>query len=160
MGRKLDSKGQVSVEYLFLILIFLIILFTVTIPFATHAITDSQNVSVTSDADTAVSTIANAIDVVYANGPNSQRTVNVYIPQNNTNLVYDPTDNLLNLSLTNIPVNASNPNGPSMPYVNSTVPANVPITITGNNPIISTNTQWHTFTISWPVGSSITINIS
>jgi hypothetical protein len=155
----LDSKGQVSVEYLFLILIFLIILFTVTIPFASHAITDSQNVSVTSDAETAVSTIANAVDVVYANGPSSQRTVNVYIPQNNTNLIYDGTDNLLNLSLTGILVNASIPNV-NVPYVNATVPSNIPITITGNNPIISTNTQWHTFTISWPVGSTITININ
>ena len=155
----MDSKGQVSVEYLFLILIFLIILFTVTIPFASHAITDSQNVSVTSDAETAVSTIANAVDVVYANGPNSQRTVNVYIPQNNTNLIYDGIDNLLNLSLTGILVNASIPNV-NVPYVNATVPSNVPITITGNNPIISTNTHWHTFTISWPVGSTITININ
>ena len=158
----MDSKGQVSVEYLFLILIFLIILFTVTIPFATHAITDSQNVSVTSDAETAVSTIANSVDIVYANGPNSQRTVNVYIPQNNTNLVYDPTDNLLNLSLTGVLVNASIPNV-NVPYVNATIPSNIPITITGNNPIISNGTYWHTFIISSPTsptGSTITININ
>ncbi len=162
----MDSKGQVSVEYLFLILIFLIILFTVTIPFATHAITDSQNVSVTSDAETAVSTIANAVDVVYANGPNSQRTVNVYIPQNNTNLVYDSTNNLLNLSLTNIPINANSTNFTSnymVNYVNATVPSNIPITITGHNPIIYNGTYWHTFIISWPTsppGSTITININ
>jgi uncharacterized protein (UPF0333 family) len=153
----LDNKGQVSAEYLFLILIFLIILTTVTIPFATNSITASQNVSVTSDAETAVSTIANAVDLVYSNGPSSQRTVNVYIPQNNANLSYDGTD-ALDLSLTGIPVNANNTTA-TVPYVNATIPNNVPITITGN-PIVTTNTHWHTFTISWPVGSTITININ
>ena len=155
----MDSKGQVSAEYLFLIVIFLIILFTVTIPFATHAITDSQNVSVTSDAETAVSTIANAVDVVYANGPSSQRTVNVYIPQNNVNLTYDNINNLLDLNVIGIPVNANNTYGPNVTYVNATIPSNVPITIIGN-PIVSTNSHWHTFTISWPVGQNITINIT
>ena len=80
----MDSKGQVSAEYLFLILIFLIILSTVTVPMAANSITASQQVSVTSDSETAVSTIANAVNVVYANGPSSERTVNVYIPQSTT----------------------------------------------------------------------------
>ena len=84
----MDSKGQVSAEYIFLILIFLIVLTSVTIPFAGNAISSSQNVSVTSDAQTALSSIVNAVNVVYSNGPGAKRTVNVYIPQD-TNLNYN-----------------------------------------------------------------------
>ena len=56
----MDSRGQVSAEYIFLILIFLIVLATVTVPFAGDAITSSQNVSVASDAKVALSAITNA----------------------------------------------------------------------------------------------------
>ena len=143
----MDSRGQISAEYLFLILIFLIVLTSVTIPFATNSIKASQNVSVTSDAQTAVSTIANAVDVVYSNGPNSQRTVNVYIPQT-TNLNYNNGN--LALGLNGIPVNASSPNGPQVASANATVP------FPTNNLTIAKG--WHNFKISWGVSdSTITI---
>ncbi len=152
---KLDSKGQVSAEYLFLILIFLIILSTVTVPMAANSITASQQVSVTSDSETAVSTIANAVNLVYANGPSSERTVNVYIPQSTT-LTYDNINNQLDLNLTGV----SYTNGTQKATVNASVPTNIPITINGNGSISNANTKWHTFTITWPVGSTITININ
>ncbi len=65
----MDSRGQVSAEYIFLILIFLIVLALVTVPLAGRTINATQNVSVTSDAKTALSTIANGVNVVYSNGP-------------------------------------------------------------------------------------------
>jgi uncharacterized protein (UPF0333 family) len=147
----MDSRGQASAEYIFLILIFLIVLTTVTIPFAGNAISSSQNVSITSDAQTALSTIVNAIDVVYSNGPGARRTVNVYFPQN-ANLAY--STNVLSLSLQGIPVNASNPST-LKPNVNSSVP--YALTITGG----AVTKGWHDVTISWGVGNStITIAIS
>lgn len=149
----MDSRGQASAEYLFLILIFLIVLTTVTVPFAGNAISSSQNVSVTSDAKTALSTIANAVNVVYANGPGAKRTVNVYIPQTTT-LSY--SNKFLFLGLNDIPVNASNP-GVSKQNVNSSVPYDVNIVSSGG----SVTKGWHNFVITWGVGnSSITVTVA
>ena len=77
---KMDVKGQVSVEYLLVILVVLIVLGTVTIPMIGSSVSSSSDVSKSSDAKTAVDTIANAADLVYANGPGSKRTLSVYIP--------------------------------------------------------------------------------
>lgn len=139
----MDSRGQASAEYIFLILIFLIVLTSVTVPFAGDAITSSQNVSITSDAKTALSTIVNAVNVVYSNGPGAKRTVNVYIPQD-TSLDY--VDGVLSLGLTNIPVNASNP-GVSKENVNATVPYDVDIEPSGG--VVSKG--WYNVIIEWPV---------
>jgi uncharacterized protein (UPF0333 family) len=78
---KMDVKGQVSVEYLLVILVVLIVLGTVTIPMIGSSVSSSGDVSKSSDAKTAVDTIANAADLVYANGPGSKRTLSVYIPK-------------------------------------------------------------------------------
>lgn len=141
----MDSRGQASAEYLFLILIFLIILSAVTVPLAGNAISSSQNVSITSDAQTALSTIVNAVNVVYANGPGSRRTVNVYIPQN-TNINYNT--NILAINLNDIPVSTSN-SSLLKPNVNSSVPYAIAINGSGN-----IAKGWHNFRISWPVGTS------
>ncbi|MCE7698376.1 MAG: hypothetical protein K8E24_005910 [Methanobacterium paludis] len=45
------------------------------------SISSSMGISQVSDAKTAVSSIANAVNVVYANGPGAKRTVSVYIPE-------------------------------------------------------------------------------
>lgn len=149
----MDSRGQVSAEYIFLILIFLIVLTAVTVPLAGNAISSSQNVSITSDAQTTLSTIVNAVNVVYANGPGAKRTVNVYFPQNGATLAYSA--NVLSLSLQDIPVNASNP-GVMKPNVNSSVP--YALTITGGAGI---SKGWHNVVITWSVGSnSISVTVT
>jgi uncharacterized protein (UPF0333 family) len=79
----MDSKGQASAEYLLLIVILLIIMGAVTIPLVGTSIDASMDVSDASQIKTAVSGIASAADLVYANGPGAKRTINVYIPQNN-----------------------------------------------------------------------------
>lgn len=149
----MDSRGQISAEYIFLILVFLIILTTVTVPFAGNAISSSQNVSITSDANIALSTIVNAVNVVYSNGPGAKRTVNLYFPQN-SNLVYN--NKVLSLNLVDIPVNANN-TGVLKPNVNSTVPYALNILPSGG----SVTKGWHNVIITWAVGSSaITVTIS
>jgi uncharacterized protein (UPF0333 family) len=80
----MDVKGQVSVEFLFLVLIIIIIIGTVTIPLIGNAIDSSFAVSDTSDVSAAVNSIANAVGIVYSNGPGSKRTVNVYFPASST----------------------------------------------------------------------------
>lgn len=140
----MDSRGQASAEYIFLILIFLIVLALVTVPFAGRTINATQNVSVTSDAKTALSTIANGVNVVYSNGPGAKRTVNVYFPQDNSELSYD--DGVLSLGLQNIPVNAS-VQGNDRPNVNATVPYAVEVDGTATK-------GWHDVEITWDVEST------
>lgn len=145
----MDSRGQASAEYIFLILIFLIVLSTVTVPFAGNAISSSQNVSVTSDAQTALSTIVNAVNVVYANGPGAKRTLSLYFPQSST-LAY--SSNVLALNLQGV----SYSNGSAKSNVNAPVP--YPITVTPSGGAVSKG--WHNVAISWAVGNSfITITI-
>lgn len=80
----MDDRGQVSFEYLMLILVSILIIGSVTIPLVGKAIDASNDVSRASDAKIAVETIANAVDIVYANGPGAKRTVSFYIPQTGT----------------------------------------------------------------------------
>ena len=76
---KMDVKGQISVEYLMIALVFLIIMTTVTVPLIGKSINASMDVSDTSDVSNAVNSIADAVGIVYANGPGSKRTVNVLL---------------------------------------------------------------------------------
>ncbi|HNS25515.1 MAG: Class III signal peptide [Methanobacterium sp. PtaU1.Bin097] len=140
----MDSRGQASAEYIFLILIFLIVLALVTVPLAGRTINATQNVSVTSDAKTALSTIANGVNVVYSNGPGAKRTVNVYFPQDSS-LFYDD-DGTLNLGLRDIPVNASNPD-----VKKDTVYLDVPYEVQVDGTVTK---GWHDVEITWDVGST------
>lgn len=132
----MDSRGQVSVEYLLLLLVILIILGSVTIPLIGSSIEASTDVSSVSDAKTAVESIANAADVVYSNGPGSVRTVNVYIPQN-TNLVTRGN---------NVGMNITYSQGTK--FVNSTT------YYAFNNATTPVNNQWYKVTVRWVVGTN------
>lgn len=134
--RKMDSRGQVSVEYLLLLLVILIVLGSITIPLIGNSIEASTDVSTVSDAKTAVESIASAADVVYSNGPGSKRTVNVYIPQD-TSLVARGN---------NVGMNITYSDGTK--FVNSTT------YYTFNNTTATVNNQWYKVTIQWPVGTN------
>ncbi len=94
----MDAKGQLSVEYLLLTLVFLIIVGSVTIPLIGHSIDASLDVSDTSQVSASINSITNAIGIVYANGPGSKRTINVYFPAPGT-LTY----NAANSTYINVP---------------------------------------------------------
>ena len=139
----MDEKGQVSVEYLMLIFVAILILGTITLPLVGKAIDASNDVSRASDAKIAVETIANAADVVYANGPGAKRTVSFYIPQNgmlvcNNNMIYF-TIKFSNNTMRNIT-------------------AITQYNITSNS--MQLTKGWHTATITWPINTkSIVIAI-
>ncbi|MEL7669250.1 hypothetical protein [Methanobacterium sp.] len=79
--RGMDNKGQLSVEYL-LLLVVIFVVFGAMITYLVGPSIDSANdISDVSGASNAVNTIANAANIVYANGPNSKRTIQIYIPQ-------------------------------------------------------------------------------
>ena len=94
----MDSQGQLSVEYLLLlVVIFAVFGFMITYLIG-PSIDASNDISDVSGASNAVNTIANAVNIVYANGPGSSRTVNYYIPQNGMKLVRG--GNSINLTVT------------------------------------------------------------
>ena len=144
----MDVKGQASVEYLLLALVFLIIIGSVSVPLIGHAITNSEDVSHSSDASAAINSIANAVGVVYSNGPGAIRTINVYFSRGGT-LAYNSANSTIYM-----PVYL---NGTS---TNKVIDANVPIAVNfnGTNPV--SNTTNYNATVTWPVGTSNIIYVA
>lgn len=135
----MDENGQASVEYVLLSLIFLIILGSVTIPLVSNSISSSMDVSDTSNVNSAVNSIANAVGVVYANGPGSKRTINVYIPDSGT-LSY--SGNAITM-----PVTLSNG---TVKNVNANVPIPVVFSPSGN---VNQKTNYNA-TVTWATGGT------
>jgi len=143
----MDDKGQVSFEYLMLILIGIIILGTVTIPLVGRAIDASNDVSRASDAKVAVESIANAANMVYANGPGAKRTVTFYAPRNGT-IGFDQANKVIYFSLT-----LSNN---TVKTINATTEYG---NITLNSPTL--NRGWYKAVVHWPNrNANIVITIS
>lgn len=145
---RMDVKGQVSVEYLLLTLVFLIIIGSVTVPLITQGINDSLDVSHSSDASAAVNSIANAVGVVYSNGPGSVRTINVYF-SNTGILSYNSANSTIQMPV------------PLYTGSNKVIDANVPINVTfsPNNPFSVVNKTNYNATVTWPIGTN-TINVA
>ena len=134
---RMDEKGQASVKYVLLSLVFLIIISSVTIPLVGKSIDSSTDVSDTSNVNSAVNSIANAVGVVYANGPGAKRTINVYFPVGG---VLTTTNNVLSL-----PVTLSNGTNKN---VNAQLP--YPVTLTPNGNVIK-KTNYNA-TVTWATG--------
>lgn len=141
MMKKMDNRGQISAEYLLLIVIILIILGSISIPLMSKSIDASNDVSWTSDAKVAVESIANAVNVVYANGPGSKRTFDIYIPKEGMTLQTKGNNIFI---VTNLSDNTSK---------------NVTATTGYNLPVISIplSKNWHTVQVYWPSGNNISI---
>lgn len=148
----MDSKGQASAEYLLLILVILIIMGTVTIPLVGNSIGSTTATSQVSDAKTAVSTIANAVNMVYANGPGAKRTVTVYIPQDTT-LTFDNKNKVMGMNINYYDGTVGGAGKTVSKYVNTTVPYNLNII----NPNLSKG--WYDVTITWTAGS-VALNVT
>ena len=145
----MDVKGQASVEYLLLALVFLIIIGSVTVPLITQGINDSLDVSHSSDASAAINSIANAVGVVYSNGPGSKRTINVYFSSGGS----------IDYSISNktifMPVNMNTGNSSKV------IDANVPIAVSfsPSDPFTFGNKTNYNATVTWPIGTN-TINVA
>lgn len=133
----MEDKGQASAEYLLLLVVIMIILAAVTIPLVSTSVNSTMDVSRTSDTKNAIQSMANAVNLVYANGPGARRTINAYIP-----LTMTLEGNNSQIIGMNVPLS-----GGSYKFVNSTTNYNVTISN-------GTFTQgWHTVTVDWPVGT-------
>jgi len=140
----MDENGQASVEYVLLSLIFLIILGSVTIPLVSNSISSSMDVSDTSNVNSAINSIANAVGIVYANGPGAKRTINVYIPDSGT-ISY--TNNAITM-----PVTLSNG---TVKNVNAAVP--FPVVFSPNGNVVQ-KTNYNA-TVTWATGGA-NINVA
>jgi len=141
----MDENGQASVEYVLLSLIFLIILSSVTIPLVSNSINSTMDVSDTSNVNSAVNSIANAVGIVYANGPGAKRTINVYFPDSGT-LSY--TNNAITM-----PVTLKNG---TVKNVNAAVP--FPVVFSPDTVAQKTN---YNATVTWATGdANINVNLT
>ena len=138
----MDVKGQASVEYLLLALVFLIILGSVTVPLAGDAIGNSTDVSHASDASAAINSIANAVGIVYSNGPGAKRTINVYFSQGGT-LNYNSANSTIYMFVFIISTGT-----------NKTIDANVPIAVNFPNGGNVNNRTNYNATVTWANGTS------
>jgi len=138
----MDVKGQASVEYLLLALVFLIILGSVTVPLVGNAIGNSTDVSHASDASAAINSIANAVGIVYSNGPGAKRTINVYFSQSGT-LYYSSANSTIYMSVF---IKSTS--------TNKTIDANVPIAVNFPNGGNVNNRTNYNATVTWANGTS------
>ncbi len=145
----MDVKGQVSVEYLLLSLVFLIIIGSVTVPLITQGVNDSLDVTHSSDASAAINSLANAIGVVYSNGPGSVRTINIYF-SNTGPLSYNAANGTVQMVVPLII-------GAGSKVIDANVP--IPVTFNGVNNFNVVNKTNYNATVTWPTGTN-TINVA
>ena len=146
----MDAKGQLSVEYLLLTLVFLIIIGSVTIPLLViPAINASLDVSDTSQVSASINSITNAVGIVYANGPGSKRTINVFFPSNGT-LAYNAENSTIYMNVGLLSQNNTNNN-----TNNKTIDANVPIAVNINTATSKGVSKGnYNVTVTWANGAS------
>jgi len=141
----MDAKGQLSAEYLLLTLVFLIIIGSVTIPLISNSISDSLDVSDTSQVSASINSITNAVGIVYANGPGSKRTINVFFPSNGT-LAYNAENSTIYMNVGLLSQNNTK---------NKTIDANVPIAVNINNATSKGVSKGnYNVTVTWANGAS------
>lgn len=134
----MENKGQVSAEYLLLLVVILIIMGAVTVPMVATSVNATMDVSTSSDTKNAVQSIANAVNLVYANGPGAKRTLSIYMPQT-MNFTYDGVAKTINQKL-------------GLSSQNKTITASVDYTVNFTNP--NPSKGWHETQISWPTNAT------
>ncbi|MDP3066181.1 MAG: hypothetical protein Q8N08_05515 [Methanobacteriaceae archaeon] len=142
----MDRKGQASAEYLLLVVVILIVMGWLVVNAYQPAISATMDISGSSDAKNAVGSIADAVNLVYANGPGAKRTLNVYIPP--------PATITANNATKLIGMNVLLSNGTNK-YVNRSINYNV--TVVGPT---NTTKKWYNVTIEWKLDARSFITIS
>jgi uncharacterized protein (UPF0333 family) len=117
---RLDDRGQISVEYLLLFVVILAVFLFMISHFIGPTIDASNNISAVSDTKIVVDDIANAVNIVYANGPGAKRTVNVNVPHDMT-LTFDNTNHVVKTDLNKLNYTLSNGTNSALKTVNATM---------------------------------------
>ena len=140
----MDNKGQMSVEYLLIVLVIILVLAIVTLPLISNSIDASNDVSHSSDAKVSSTTLANAADTVYSNGPGAKRTVSFFIPET-TEIQFSGKKVIIPITLSN----------GTKQYVNSSTQYSF------ENKTLDVNRGWYDAVVSWEVGAKvISVNLT
>ena len=136
---RLDNRGQISAEYLLLFAAILVIFLFMINNFIGPTIDASNNITAVSDTKIVVDSIADAVNVVYANGPGAKRTLNVNVPHD-MDIMFNTTSHTM---LTNVNLSSAT--------VTSIKSVSAPMGYTGNiNPSpLSLDKGWHNVTVYW-----------
>jgi len=115
--KRIDNRGQISAEYLLLFCVILIVFLFMINNFITPTIDASNDVSAVAGTKAVVNTIADAVNLVYANGPGSKRTVDVNVPQD-MSLTFNTTSQLVGVTVGGLNYNGNSNN---TKFVNATL---------------------------------------
>lgn len=150
----MDRRGQASAEYLLLIVVILLVMGWLLVNVYQPSVGATMDVSKTSDASNAVNSIADAANLVYANGPGAKRTLNVYIPNYAEFLTggsASPKSGYINMTL-----NVADPatNGAT----NKTVSRETQYPLITQN-LTGLSSGWHQVTIEWMRNTTAYISV-
>jgi len=115
--KRFDNRGQISAEYLLLFCVILIVFLFMINNFISPTIDASNDVSSIAGTKSVVDAIADAVNIVYSNGPGSKRTIDVNGPQDMV-VTFNATSQLVGVSVANVSYNGI-PNNTK--FVNSTL---------------------------------------
>ena len=132
----MDSRGQVSLEYLLILAISLILLLVFTLPLTELTVQGTMDVSDAMNMRADLSKLAHAIKTVYGQGQGSKQSVNIIIKQS-VNLNIDKNHASCNLKL-----KGGSAKTVKESYNSNLKKTSIPLS-KGSNTII----------IEWPVGS-------
>ncbi len=153
---RLDSRGQISAEYLLIFVVILTIFLFMISNFIGPTIDASNNVSAVSDTKVAVQSIADAINIVYSNGPGAKRTLTVNAPQDML-LTFDSSAHVIRTTINNLNYNGNSSNSKD---VVAAMNYNKDINPSEDTPNQLTLTKgWHTVQVYWdPDNSDFTVD--
>ncbi len=139
---RLDNRGQISAEYLLLFVVILVIFLFMITYFIGPTIDSSNNITAVSDTKIVLEGIASAVNIVYANGPGSMRTLQVNAPRDMT-LTFDSTKHEVKVTVNNLKY--SLPDG--TPATSKTITA--PINYHSNIADLTLTKGWHSVQVYW-----------
>lgn len=145
--RRVDNRGQISAEYLLLFVVILSVFLFMINSFIGPTIDASNNVTAVSDTKIVVESVADAVNIVYANGPGSKRTLNVNAPRDMT-LTFDNAKHIVKTTLNNLDYTLEN----GTPTTTKDVSA--PINYYQNINSLALNKGWRTVQVYWNTTSS------
>ena len=159
----LDNRGQISAEYLLLFVVILTVFLFMIGHFIGPTIDASNNVSAVSDTKIVVDNIANAVNIVYANGPGSKRTVSVDVPHNMI-LNFDSSNQVAETTINNLNYTLPNGSQTNSSVVTATINYNKDITTLTDIPNTNTlnqltlNKGWYTIHVYWDPTNGFIVN--
>ncbi|OEC84883.1 MULTISPECIES: class III signal peptide-containing protein [Methanobacterium] len=140
---RLDNRGQISAEYLLLFVVILTVFLFMINNFIGPTIDASNSVSKASDAKIAIESIADAVNIVYANGPGAKRTIDINIPQD-LDLNFNTDSQIVETTINNLNYNGNPANSKTL---------NAKINIAANIDIspstLPLSKGWHTVQVYW-----------